>query len=580
MMTTYTLSFHTTHNSGATILKNEEIIAAASEERFNRIKHFASLPYQSIEYCLNEAGINPGEVDQIVVPSDVVTWGAKLLLNREEYEAENISQGSKLLTTTVKKWMAERIRWTKNTTSMPKYARIVEFPDDIELFTVNHHESHAASAFYTSGFSDALVFTSDGLGDGLSLTVWRGTDSELKKLYQAGKDGSFGWFYGVVTQALGWWVGNGEGKTMGLASYGETKDEVIEELRAICPEFEQGELTKSANIAPADAWRSKDTYHWNFEEVKLVERLLNRYKREDVAAAAQYLLEEQLSDLVNDWLKRTGTNNLAVAGGVFLNVALNRRILTELDIDGFHAFPAAGDDGLPVGAALSAVHAQGSDSQPKELSHPDLGPGFTGEEIKSVLEGRKLGYEQPESVADAVAELLLDGSIVAWFQGRMEYGPRALGNRSILIDPRLDDGKDRVNAEIKFRESWRPFAPSVLEEAIEDYFVDPAPDTFMITSFRVRDEKRNEIPAVTHVDGTSRPQVVKRDAVPQYYDLIKTFDEKGGVPILLNTSFNLSGDPIVCSIEDAIYTFYNCGLDALAIGPYLLRKESITRNSD
>lgn len=571
-MPTYTLSFHSTHNSGAALLKDEEIIAAASEERFNRIKHYASLPYESIQYCLNEANIKPDEVDRIIIPSDVVTWGAKLLLDRDDYDAQSISQGSEPVTTTMKKWMAEKIRWTKNNTSMPEYARTVEFPDDIELFTVNHHEAHAASAYYTSGFNEAIVITSDGLGDGLSLTVWRGTDGELEKLYRVGKDGSFGWFYGVVTQALGWWVGNGEGKTMGLASYGEPREDLVEELRVICPEFDRGELAKPANIDAADAWRVTDTYHWNFKEVDVVERLLDRYEREDVAAAAQFLLEQEVSNLVGYWLERTETSDLAVAGGVFLNVALNRRLLTEFNLDGFHAFPAAGDDGLPVGAVLSAVHAQENVGQTHKLRHPDLGPSFSDDEINSILDARKLEYERPESVTDVVAEMLLDGNIVAWFQGRMEYGPRALGNRSILIDPRLEDGKARVNAEIKFRESWRPFAPSILEDAIEDYFVEPYPDPFMITSFTVREEKLDEIPAVTHVDGTSRPQVVMRDAVPRYYDLIKTFDDKGGVPIVLNTSFNLSGDPIVCSVEDAIYTFYNCGLDGLAIGPYLLRK--------
>jgi carbamoyltransferase len=171
-----------------------------------------------------------------------------------------------------------------------------------------------------------------------------------------------------------------------------------------------------------------------------------------------------------------------------------------------------------------------------------------------------------------VADLLLDGQIVAWCQDRMEYGPRALGNRSILIDPQLEHGQERINAEIKYRESWRPFAPSILERAIEEYMLDPFPDTFMITSYEIRDEKLDEIPAVTHVDGTTRPQVVKEDVTPKYYDLIDTFDRNGGVPVVLNTSFNLSGDPIVCTVEDAVGTFYNCGLDALAIGDYLLQK--------
>ena len=571
-MTTHTLSFHTTHNAGAALVKDGEIVAAASEERFNRQKHYAALPYESIQYCLAEAGIEPEDVDQIVVPSDVVTSGAKLLLGWDSYDAENISQGTRPAGKTAKKWLAEQFRSWKQDTSMPKYARRVEFPPDITLRTVSHHEAHAASAYYSCGNDDALVVTSDGLGDDISLTVWHGTDGELEELYRVGKEGSFGYFYGVVTQALGWWVGNGEGKTMGLSSYGDAPDVLVDQLREFCPEFRNGRLSKPTPIDYPDVWRDLDTFHPNFAEVDQIERILAEYDREDVADAAQQLLEEELVGLVAYWLDETGTRNLALAGGVFLNVAVNRELLYGLDINDFHAFPAAGDDGLPVGAALSGHHVDNPGSQPQHIEHPDLGPGFSDERIRTVLEGRGLSYEKPDSVTERVADLLLDEQIVAWCRGRMEYGPRALGNRSILIDPQLEDGKDRVNAEIKFRESWRPFAPSILERAIDEYLVDPYSDTFMITSYDLREDKREEIPAVTHVDGTTRPQVVKAEANPKYHELIETFDEKGGVPLVLNTSFNLSGEPIVCCVEDAVGTFYNCGLDALAIGDYLLTK--------
>ncbi|MBX0297769.1 carbamoyltransferase family protein [Haloarcula nitratireducens] len=571
-MTAHILSFHTTHNAGAALLEDDSIVAAASEERFNRQKHYASLPYESIQYCLDTAGISPEDVDKIVIPADVVTSGAKLLLDWNDYDAENISQGSRPTGKTTKKWLAERVRTWKQDTAMPAYARLVEFPSDIRLQTVNHHEAHAASAYYTCGNDDALVVTSDGLGDDISLTVWHGRDGKLNELYRVGKEGSFGYFYGVVTQALGWWVGNGEGKTMGLSSYGDAPAELIETLRDYCPEFRNGRLESPTPIDYPSVWRNLDTFHPNFEEVDEIEALLDNYEREDVADAAQQLLEEQILELVGHWFAETGARNLALAGGVFLNVAVNRRLLYELDIGDFHAFPAAGDDGLPIGAALSSYYVEQQDEHPQHLEHPDFGPGFSDDRIETVLDGRELDYSEPDSITDRVAELLLDEQIVAWCQGRMEFGPRALGNRSILIDPRLDDGKERVNAEIKFRESWRPFAPSMLERAIDEYLVKAVPDTFMITSYEVRDEKKDEIPAVTHVNGTTRPQVVKADANPNYHELIETFDAKGGVPLLLNTSFNLSGQPIVCSVEDAVGTFYNCGLDALAIGDYLLEK--------
>jgi len=571
-MATHTLSFHTSHNSGAALLRDETVVAAVSEERFNRIKHYGYLPYESIRYCLDEAGIEPADVDQIVVPSDVVPADVKLLLGWDEFDATDASQGSQPLTKRLRKDVAERIRGVRRPSDMPDYARTVEFPDDIPLKTVNHHEAHAASAYYTCGNDDALVVTSDGLGDDISLTVWHGRDGQMEELLRVGKEGSLGWFYGIVTQALGWWVGNGEGKTMGLSSYGDASAELVEDIRPLCPEYEGGELVGPADLDYAGMWRVKDTYHWNFAETEFVAELLERYEREDVADAAQQLLEEQLLDVVGHWLEETGARNVALAGGVFLNVAVNREIIYEYDLDDFHAFPAAGDDGLPVGAALSAYHADNPGTSPQHMEQPYLGPAVTDERIREVLDGRKLDYEKPDDITDAVADLLLDGNIVAWCQGRMEYGPRALGHRSILIDPRLEDGMDRVNDEIKFRDSWRPFAPSMLERAIDDYLVDPFPDPFMITSFEVREGKHEEIPAVTHVDGTTRPQVVKEGVAPRYHDLIDTFDRKGGVPLVLNTSFNLSGEPIVCTVEDAVGTFYNCGLDALAVGDYLLRK--------
>lgn len=571
-MVTHTLSFHTGHNSGAAILRDGTIVAAASEERFNRIKHYGYLPYQSIRYCLDEAGIEPEDIDQLALPSDVVTADAKLLLDWDRYATESVGQGNQPFMKRVKKTVAEKGRAIKNRSSIPDYARRVRIPADVGLKTVNHHEAHAASAYYTCGEDEALVVTSDGLGDDVSTTVWHGKDGRMKEHLRVGKDGSLGWFYGVVTQALGWWVGNGEGKTMGLSSYGDAPEELVEELRTICPEYEEGELTKPVDFSYPGAWRVKDTYHWDFDETAYVEDLLERYEREDVADAAQRLLEEQLVGLVGYWLEETRTSNVALAGGVFLNVAVNREIIHQLDVDNFHAFPAAGDDGLPVGAALSAYHNSTPYERPGKLDHPGLGPSFSEAEIEEILDARKIDYERPDSITDAVVDLLLDEQIVAWFQGRMEYGPRALGKRSILIDPQLEDGMDRVNAEIKFRDSWRPFAPSMLERAIDEYLIDPIVDPFMITSYEVRETKRDEIPAVTHVDNTTRPQVVTEDAVPLYHELIDTFDRKGGVPLVLNTSFNLSGDPIVCTPQDAIGTFYNSGLDALAMGPYLIRK--------
>jgi len=275
--------------------------------------------------------------------------------------------------------------------------------------------------------------------------------------------------------------------------------------------------------------------------------------------------------IVGPWLERTGADVLATAGGVFLNVQVNQRLIERADFADYFIFPNAGDGGLPTGAALSAHRYHDEDFSPSRLTHPYYGPSIDAD-VPEVLDARMLEYQRPDDVVERCADLLGDGKIIAWCQGRMEYGPRALGNRSILIDPTRQDSMDRVNERVKFRDSWRPFAPSIKEEAIEEYLVNPTYDPFMITSCEVREDRRDEIPAVTHVDGTTRPQIVRRQVNAPYWRLIDAFEDRTGTPVLLNTSYNLSGEPIVCDARDAVKTFYDGGLDALAIGEYLFTK--------
>ncbi|SDY33049.1 carbamoyltransferase family protein [Halopenitus persicus] len=566
------LGVSTTHDSGATLVQDGEIVAAVNEERFNRTKHYGYLPFESIRYCLDTAGITTADLDTVAVPSEVLRTDARLLLDAD-VDTTNVSQSSLSLLKKLTRESVETLRRaSERNTRVPEYARTVTFPDTMSVSLVNHHEAHAATAYYCCGHDDALVVTLDGLGDRLSGTVWHGRDGHLENHKQWDRTGSLGWFFGVITQALGWWIGNGEGKTMGLASYADPDPDAKDELREILPRYEDGELADGHDFSRSASWEVHDTHHWSFEEeVDFVTGIIEEYGREETAAAAQELLEDQVVEIIGSWLDRTGVDVLATAGGVFLNVQVNQRILETFDLEDYFIFPNAGDGGLPTGAALSAHRHTSDNYRPFELNHPYLGPDITGS-VPEVFEDRLLEYSRPDDIVERCADLLADGNIVAWCQGRMEYGPRALGNRSILIDPTRDDSMDRVNKRVKFRDSWRPFAPSIKEEAVEEYLVDPTYDPFMITSYAVREDRRDEIPAVTHVDGTTRPQVVRRSVNERYWRLIDRFGDRTGTPVLLNTSYNLSGDPIVCTPEDAIETFYNCGLDALAVGDYLLTK--------
>lgn len=566
------LGLSTTHDSGASLIKDGKIISAVNEERFNRTKHYGYIPFKSIEYCLTSSDVTSSEIGAIAVPSDILRADSRLLLSNTK-SPRNISiQSSSPLKRTAL-FAGESIKRASDINSqIPSYVSDIEFEDDTTVYLVNHHESHAATAYYCCGHEDALVITLDGLGDRLSGTIWRAEDGKLENLKQWGREGSLGWFYGIVTQALGWWIGNGEGKTMGLASYTDPTSEVKSALRDILPEYEDGELVNGYDFSRVKSFNIQDTNHWMFEESAYVKKLIERYGREVVAASAQNLLEEQVLNIVEPWIQRTGSQHLATAGGIFLNVKINRRILSQTNLSDYFIFPNAGDGGLPTGAALRSYHHDNPKFRPFRLNHAYFGTNIASK-LPEHLEERQLQYTNPENITEKCADLLADGKIIAWCQGRMEYGPRALGNRSILIDPTREDSMDRVNKRVKFRDSWRPFAPSLTEESAEEYLVNAEYDPFMITSSQVKEGKKNVIPAVTHVDGTTRPQVVRRDVNESYWELIKAFEERTGVPVLLNTSFNLSGDPIVRTPDDAIKTFYASGLDALAIDDYLVSKQ-------
>jgi len=563
------------HHPAAALLKDGEIVALASEERFVRVKYaIGYFPYQSIKFCLDTAGITLDRVDAIAWSNDpylaIERWMnvnrsyAKKLayaFTRSLNKSRNgVRKGLSMFSISLKPWEEE-----ENT----KTGFRVKFQTDIDtipFFRVDHHTSHAASAYYASGFDEATVITWDGSGDGLSATISHGKNGVLKVLEER-NDFSIGEVYWAIHKYLQL---SDEGSLMGLAGYGTPAGTFD---RFINPERLEMDLNKISrpNIGHGASY-SQSLIDWLGKPRQQDDEIEERHKT--IAADLQKLVEDFGFSYLKRALKMTGCRNVAFAGGVALNATLNGKIARSGLVDNIFIQPEAGDAGGALGAAYAGYVRSGHTLLPKEMPHAYWGIGYTDDEIKKALDIIKVDYVKVErdELIERVAEMLSSKQIVGWFQGRGEWGPRALGARSILGDPRDREMLYKINAAVKYRDGWRPFAPSMLEEAAEEYLEESVYAPFMIMTFPVREEKKSEIPAVVHVDGTTRPQLVRRSVNSLYYDLIKRFSEKTGVPVVMNTSFNLKGEPVVNSPRDAVRTFYSSGLDALAIGSFIIKK--------
>jgi carbamoyltransferase len=437
---------------------------------------------------------------------------------------------------------------------------------------VGHHEAHAASTFFASGFDDAAVLTLDRGGDFLSTTLGHGQGSRLTTLKEVRNPHSLGEMYTAVTGWLGFHPNADEGKVMGLAPYGSD---------ALVPAFRDFvRLTPNGLFEVNLTW-----FRYQFEAGPLSKRYLERFgpprvpeseitlHHQNVAFGVQAITEEAGLHMAKALHAMTGSKNLALSGGVALNSVMNARLLAETPFEHIFIQPAAGDAGNALGAALHAWHHTFGKPREWRMEHAFFGPEYADAEFKELLASRKLPFREDADPPAEAAELLSRSKIVGWFQGRSEVGPRALGARSILADPRRPEMKDIVNAEVKHREGFRPFAPSVLDERGPEFFEGYYPNPFMLLVLPIRKEKQEVIPAVTHVDGTGRLQSVMRRGNELYYRLIEEFERKTGVPVVLNTSFNLRGEPIVHRPEEALADFLGTGMDALFLGPYLLEKD-------
>jgi carbamoyltransferase len=552
------------HDSAASLLQGGRLVAAAEEERFNRIKHAPfAYPLRAARYCLEEGGIGPEEVDLVAF-----SFAPKVGLGRGIWHAiRNFPQANFIaLSELVRRaWYLAQPRYSQYFLKLPARTRWVYVP---------HHLAHAASAFYASPFDRAAVLVVDGMGEWPTTSLYQGIDNRLQPLATINFPQSLGFYYSAFTEYFGFSPFEGEYKVMGMAAYGQPR--FRERLCEILHLSEGGRYQLDLRYFNFHRDYGRTTWYSPYlEEVfgpPATSTHMPGQHYLDLAASVQQRLEETLFHLVDHLHQRTGLPNLCLAGGVALNSVANGKLVARGPFERLFVQPAAADSGTALGAALYAQHATLGQTERAPMRHVYLGPAYTSEQIEGLLQHSMLEYKEVENPAEAAAELLAQGDIVGWFQGRMEFGPRALGNRSILADPRRADMKDRINAAVKFRESFRPFAPSVTEEQSDEYFEDVGGSPYMLRVTRVRPGMGEVIPAVTHVNGSARLHTVSRETNPLYHELIRRFGGKTGVPMVLNTSFNVRGEPIVCTPKEAIACFFNSGLDALVLDRFLLQK--------
>ncbi len=564
------------HDSGAALVVDGKVVANVSEERLTRIKHDTSFPIRSIALCLELAGINSEEIDCLAIPSNSIPEAFFTFFSIPQ---SIVPTGVISIKGKIEGYMKKGLRIAEpNVPILPLYQKPLVLSPKCRIHLCEHHRAHAASAYYSSGLAGekALIVTMDGIGENVAVAFWKGEKESISSLMKMDGGASLGYFYSNATEAMGWRHGSGEWKVMGLAPYGTPQPDA---LKGYYPEFENGKLVKPRIYGSFGRWNDHGANHYHGRDAAPLETFVKKLGRENFAAEAQRVVEEEAFKLILPWIKKEKTRHLCCAGGFFLNVKFNQKLWYTGELDTQWVYPDCGDSGLPVGAAFDAYYSK-YEAQPIErMSHLYFGPEFSNDEIKQILDDRCLSYQYTTNPAKDTAKYLSDNRVVGWFQGRMESGPRALGNRSILMSPLNANNKDIINAKVKYREKFRPFCPSLLYERRDDYLVSARDEFFMVTSFDVKENKKDKIPAVVHVDGTARPQMVRKEVNPLYHQLIDEFEKITGEGIILNTSFNIRGEPIVCNPREAIRCFYDTGLDVLVLGNYIIEKPMLKNNN-
>jgi carbamoyltransferase len=588
------------HDAAVALLRDGELVAAAMEERFTRKKHDNSFPIQAIEFCLRQAGITGADLDYAVFYEKPLIKFERILLTTLNTFPSSLDVWRDAMTN----WLKEKL-WIKNIIQNEvgiKYDRV--------LFC-DHHMSHAASAFFASPFREAAVLTVDGVGEwttttlGKASSVWdddapngTGKANSIELFSEQRFPHSIGLLYSAFTAYLGFRVNNGEYKVMGMAPYGEPR--YVDKVHKLFQQDVDGSFRLNLDYfsfhhstsqtynqkfidlfgAPREAESDFFTMATNPERTgeKAAMDLNQHYA--DISASIQRVTEDALIRIANHLHEKTGLNKLVMAGGVALNTKANYRLLNETPFDEIYIQPAAGDDGGALGAALWAWHLVLNKPRKWVMPHAYWGEGYTDGEIHAFLNDKGVNYtdyaEREDEMLDTLAESITKQKVIGFFQGRFEWGPRALGSRSILADPRSEHMKEVVNSKIKFREPFRPFAPVILRDRAAEYFDYPGVQEheaprYMLMVAPIKVDKQDQLQAVCH-QGTGRLQTIERETNPRYYGVIERFGDLTGVPVLLNTSFNLRGEPIVSSPKDAWNTFQNSDIDTLVLGSCVVRK--------
>jgi carbamoyltransferase len=557
------------------IVRDGEIVAYAEEERFIRQKHaWGVYPHRALEFCLGTAGISLSDVEAVGINWDLDGYTEGRIAQffdelNSEFATDNSTRGWQRSVLARFNQAATKRRhqfeWRR------AYGEI-DFP---QIVSAPHHYTHAFQAAMQSGFDESLCLTIDGSGDEHCTVLWEHRGDSVTPVYKRKMPHSLGWFYAAFTEYLGFRAYDGEYKLMGLAAYGRPNAELKKKVGQIVHiDTSRPEIY---SVDPTYIHYGEHTYSTRFTD-KLVE-LFGREPRlsteeysewwENLAFTVQAKLEQAACALIERGIAKTGLTNVTIGGGVGLNVKMNSRLFDLPEVTDVWTNPLCSDGGAAVGAALVAEY-NATRVRPKKLTR--LNYGYSEPDIESILRSAKVSFKTPADIASATAELIANGKIVGWFQGAMEAGPRALGQRSILADPRDLNARDRVNSIVKFREYWRPFCPSILAERAPEYLTRYTNAPFMVIAFPATEKLKTDAPAVVHVDGTARVQLVEKNVLPLYHRLISEFERLTGVGVLLNTSFNVKGEPIVCTARDALRTFWSTGLDALAIGDYLVQK--------
>ena len=569
-------------NPSACLLVDGKLVAMAEEERFLRFKGgWGRFPVKATQFCLKWAGIDLSDVDYIAFGWDGTKYPWRMLpflgkawVRYTRFGTIRVDSDRDIYANLA---LCSAAHLRHQITDTLRAAGYMGKVPPIEF--IPHHVAHAASTFYCSGFDKSAILIIDGSGEMDCTSSFTGEGLQITPHPSAHYTipNSLGWFYAGMTEYLGFKPYNDEGKVMGLAPYGHHNDQIARKLARVISSRDG-----DCRVDPTYLTLGMHTYGKYFSD-RMVELCGRPRAREsaleqihkDTAWEVQDALERSATAMVERLMEKTGAENLCLAGGVCMNCKMNGVLRTNSRVKNIFVQPVSSDGGTSLGAALVLSARLGEDPRFR-MEHAYWGPGYSDSDIRKELDEYKAPYTRVENVEAVAAKLIADGNFVGWFQGRMEMGARALWNRSILADARNPEVKDRINREVKHREAFRPFAPSLLDEAKDRILESSSESPFMILAYHVSENTKKLIPAVVHIDGTVRPHTVKKDANPRYWKLIKEFEALTGVPVILNTSFNVRGEPIICAPGDAIRGFYGTGLDALVIGDYLLTKPKKT----